>query len=133
MECFSGRFANRIHAKMIKRDNKFYVYPETGDVKISTTHGSFLIDERERDWLQCQLQYARQDEGADDLILETKEALKSKLALYELNNDQKYWREKWQATNRKAMNEYINFHTADKARDAAIKSNLELDDLLLLE
>ena len=112
---------------------KFEINQETGDLVLTTDHGMIIIDQRDRDYLQDQLRYSRQDEtqGQSNDIIETKEALKSKLALYELYQDQEYWANKWQNQNAKSMREYINFHTADKARDAAIKSGLDLDDLLL--
>jgi|TARA_B110000977_G_scaffold63194_1_gene85915 hypothetical protein len=111
---------------------QFEINRETGDVILKSDHGMLIIDQQDRDYLTDQLRYARQDETQEQSndILETKEALKSKLALYELYQDQEYWANKWQNQNAKSMREYINFHTADKARDAAIKSGLDLDDLL---
>tara|TARA_R110000796_G_scaffold47138_5_gene113542 strand:+ start:430 stop:777 length:348 start_codon:yes stop_codon:yes gene_type:complete len=113
---------------------KLEINRETGDVVLTSEHGMIIIDQQDRDYLQDQLRYARQEEtqGQSNDILETKEALKSKLALYELYQDQEYWANKWHNTNAKSCREYVNFHTADKARDAAIKSGLDLDDLLLL-
>ena len=121
---------------------KFEINQETGDLVLTTDHGMIIIDQRDRDYLQDQLRYSRQDENPQDHIyargyaknpdiIETKEALKSKLALYELYQDQEYWANKWQNQNTASMRQYVNFHTADKARDAAIKSGLDLDDLLL--
>jgi len=112
---------------------KFKIDRETGDVILVSEQGKIVIDEQDRDYLLDQLRYARQDEtqGQSSDIYETKEALKSKLALHELYQDQEYWSNKWYNTNAKSMCEYVNFHTADKARDAAIKSGLDLDDLLL--
>ena len=112
---------------------KFEINQETGDLVLTTDHGMIIIDQQDRDYLEDHLRYARQDEtqGQSNDIIETKEALKSKLALYELYQDQEYWANKWQNQNTASMREYVNFHTADKARDAAIKSGLDLDDLLL--
>lgn len=112
---------------------KFKIDRETGDVILVSEQGKIVIDEQDRDYLLDQLRYARQDEtqGQSSDIYETKEALKSKLALHELYQDQEYWSNKWYNTNAKSMYEYVNFHTSDKARDAAIKSGLDLDDLLL--
>ena len=89
---------------------KFEINQETGDLVLTTDHGMIIIDQHDRDYLQDQLRYSRQDENPQDHIyargyaknpdiIETKEALKSKLALYELYQDQEYWANKWQNQN----------------------------------
>jgi type II restriction/modification system DNA methylase subunit YeeA len=113
----------------------FEINRETGDAILTLDNGDVTtIDQQDRDYLADQLKYARQDEGVtvNPDIYETKEALKSKLALYELHQYQEYWCNKWFNMNARSMREYVNFHTSYRVRDAAIKSGLEIDDLLLL-
>lgn len=61
----------------------------------------------------------------------TKEELAdSKAALVELKQSQQYWEAKWMLYNRKDMLDYINYHTSDRLRDTAIRTDLEIDDLM---
>ena len=113
---------------------EFNLNNENGDVAIKTRNGMIIIDEADRDELAARLAHTRdQDRSAttNAETYQTRAALQSKLALHELMQDQEYWRKKWLTTNTRAMNEYINYHTADKARNAAMRSDLEIDDLLL--
>jgi len=113
---------------------EFNLNNENGDIAIKTRNGMIIIDESDRDELLDRLRYSRDQERSVETNSETyqtRAALQSKLALHELMQDQEYWRKKWVATNSKHMNEYINYHTADQARNAALRSGLELDDLLL--
>jgi len=100
---------------------------ETGDLvifyKSDDAAELFLLDEQDRDELQDTLQYLRWDEQ--------KQNKGGRLSLFELQQDQEYWKAKFELTHRKDMLDYINFHTADSAREAAILSNLDLDDLLM--
>ena len=112
-----------------RRKLEVQVEQETGDLVIfykksdDDVSNVFLLDEQDRDELQDTLQYLRWDEK--------KQNKGGRLSLFELKQDQDYWRAKFELTHRKDMIDYINFHTADKVREASILSNVDLDDLLL--
>tara|TARA_R110000803_G_scaffold205825_1_gene272726 strand:- start:139 stop:477 length:339 start_codon:yes stop_codon:yes gene_type:complete len=111
---------------MKQREIEVVMDTETGDLILSYHDGlaaTFLLDERDRDTLQDTLQFLRWDEE--------KQNKGGRLSLFELRQDQDYWEAKFNLKHRKDMVDYINFHTADKAREAAILSNIDLDDLLL--
>jgi aryl-phospho-beta-D-glucosidase BglC (GH1 family) len=115
------------------------VNQETGDLILYYLdhNGYIIINERDRDGLLDQLTFLRWDEEQQikERMLKTdilEEIKASKHALVELKQEQTYWEAKWKLTTRKDMIDYINYHTADLVRDTAIKSDLEIDDLLMI-